>query len=413
MSLVGIVLFAWLLWLFCKKTLKQIIVHIFTTALFFELFANSGVLYSGVKYADLLWVLLFVLCNALLIRRKIIPKGIGWLIILAMTLFLCVVKEVLIPFDINGFNMRSIFVAAKYFFLIFTLNTFMIILKDDDYKDIIKILFRFQELVYVVAIFEFCYENILGYENYGDLVVRFFGEGENQVIWNDMRVGFSSIQCLCKEPSHLAICLFFCNLFNIVSQLKYGKGFKYFLINCFLLLISGSLSSILYIVGSVAMWVKFSSWKKIIPYLMCISVVIIAFAIYYGDIVAYYMNRIINIIEFKQYGIGGTTSEAQRLGGVAWSLQMFQEYPFWGIGLGNNIQTGASFSLLSSMGLFCCSIYLINVIKMTKILLPFLIVFMVGIFAMDGGVYYSSYFCFFIMYYCFYYKTNVQNSYKI
>ena len=72
-------------------------------------------------------------------------------------------------------------------------------------------------------------------------------------------------------------------------------------------------------------------------------------------------------MEFSTYGIAETTSEGHRLGDVLWSYRTFRNHPVWGIGLGNNVNTGAFFSLLSTMGLIGFFVYYTNIVKTRKI----------------------------------------------
>lgn len=366
--------------------------------------------WGGVKYNDILWIILFV-CTYLYVIKKhkiVNPLSKRPYVLFVFVFILELSIEAVWPYDTEGFNIRSVFVLFKYLFSVYVYLVLIRTLADEDYRRFLKSLFKFQYVLYAVAAFEFVYENILGFGNYGEILVNLFGPSEHVVAWDEVRFGLSSIQGLCKEPSHFAILLFFLNLIYLLIYRIFPLAIKLFIVNCFLMLISGSLSSVLYIAALVLFWISYIPMKHKAAYLSFAALVCVGVLYYNADIITYYSSRLSNIASFTDYGIDEYTSEGVRLGSAVDSWRKFLDRPLLGVGLGNNVNSCGFFTMLSTIGVVGLFVYLRVIMRIKYQWVPFSVIIFVALFAMDGGLFYSSHLYFVLL--IGFYSKNYSNQ---
>ena len=238
---------------------------------------------------------------------------------------------------------------------------------------------------------------------YFGLINILLGVSTDQVNWLVIRGGIPAFQALCKEPSHLAICLFFACLIDLWLMERKKINSLFFIINCLLLLLSGSFSSILFVSVLILAYLvimKISNKKVIFVALILALIPVAILALDKTGLALYYMERLSNSLSLmKSRNFDIYSSEGVRLGSMFSSLELFRNRPILGIGLGNNVSTCAFPSLLSTIGILGVLTYLFAFIDSKKIMIPFLFVLLGTFFAMDAGMFYSSYLMLFFVIY--------------
>lgn len=364
--------------------------------LFFELFANVGKIgnLGGVElqYSDIIWLILFAYSIHYLYVRGLERRE--WIKVMALFggLFLCVTAEILNMNLFGGFNIRSLLIFVRIMMMMFVYKTLLINFSVTEIRYLSDVFLKMQNIIYVVIVIEFFIKNIFHSNIYNGMIGEIFGVSENQVTWLLQRGGLNALQGLCKEPSHFAIFLLFASLYDIWIQKNYRKGEIYFFINCALLLVSGSFSSLVYIVVLFLAYIIYLHVTNKMMIIGMIAILSASIVIVVGDkvqLLSYYAGRFANVFRIITGVVSGYTSEGVRLGGIFESFKQFGEHPLFGIGIGNNVKTGAVSAFLSSIGIVGIIPFFTSLIYVKSGIFPLILVLCASLFTMDMGIYYS------------------------
>ena len=389
-----------------QKSSARRISNFFAALVFFELFANAGKMFDiagmEVLYSDTLWAILgiysifYLITNP--INKSVFIRNSVFLAVLLASLF----SEAIVPYS-EDFSIRSILIAIRFLLMIVVYRSVGMNFSEIEREYILKLMVVFQKVTYIVVCIEMVIKLFFDSSLYFGLINILLGVSTNQVNWLVIRGGIPAFQALCKEPSHLAICLFFACLIDLWLMERKKINGIFFIINCLLLLLSGSLSSILFVSVLILAYlvVMKISKKKIIFVALILALIPVAIlALDKTGLALYYMERLSNSLSLmKSRDFDIDSSEGVRLGSLFSSLELFKNRPFLGIGLGNNVSTCAFPSLLSTIGILGVLTYLFAFIDSKKIMIPFLFVLLGTIFSMDAGVFYSSYLILFFLVY--------------
>lgn len=409
---IGLIFFILYQFIIIKSQIYRIL-NILLMLIFFELFANSGKIgeISGfeLQYGDFLWMVLLVFSFFIIKKRnKINRKDIIYASIFLCAMFLCMIKEFLFPFNGKGLNTRSILIFIRFLIMVLV---YIVIVKKINIKEIryiVEKVINLQKLTFIIIGFEFFIKTFLNNRVYFQILNFIFGSSENQVEWLIQRGGLASLQGLCKEPSHLAILLFILGFCDIWAINNIGKGNKIFFLNCILLFISGSFSSVLYVFLlsiTYIVEIKLTTKKTIsLVSIFLFSLIFLIVGSRFG-LTEYYSTRLNSVAFLLENDFTTTTtSEGVRLKSVFDSLKLFLANPFLGIGIGNNISTGAMPAFLSSIGVLGIFSYIKLFGHRKYIMFPIIMMLIGSFFTMDMGIFYSLYFMIFISLY----SNNLQ-----
>lgn len=389
-----------------QKSSERRISNFFAALVFFELFANAGKISDiagmEVLYSDILWAILGIYSFSYLITNPInqsvfIRNGI-FLTVLITSLF----SEAFFPYS-EVFSTRSILIAIRFLLMIAVYRSVGMNFSETEREYILKIMVVFQKVTYIVVCIEMVIKLFFDSSLYFGLINFLLGVSANQVNWLVIRGGIPAFQALCKEPSHLAICLFFSCLIDLWLMERKKINSMFFIINCLLLLLSGSFSSILFVPVLILAYLvimKISSKRIIFVALILAMIPVAILALDKTGLAQYYMERLSNALSLiKSRNFDIYSSEGVRLGSMFSSLDLFKNRPFLGIGLGNNVSTCAFPALLSTMGILGVLAYIFAFVDSEKTMITFIFVLLGTIFAMDEGVFYSIHLMLFFVIY--------------
>lgn len=392
--LIGFIIYQFLF----QKSPARRISNFFAALVFFELFANAGKMIdvAGMEllYSDFLWGILgvysfyYLLTNPL--NKSVFIKSTIFLTAILASLF----SEAIVLYS-EDFSIRSILIAIRFLLMVTVYRSVGMNFSEIEKEHILQLIIIFQKVTYFVVCAEMAIKLIFDSSLYFSIIKVLLGVSTNQVSWVVIRGGIPAFQALCKEPSHLAICFFFACLVDLWLMERKKINSSFFVINCLLLLLSGSFSSILYVsvlIISYLVILKINNKRIIIGLIICALIPVLVLVMDKTGLVLYYMERISNsMLLMKNRDFNIYSSEGVRLGAIFSSLELFMSRPFFGIGLGNNVSTGALPALLSTIGILGVITYLFAFIDSKKLMVPFLFVLLGTFFAMDVGVFYSSY----------------------
>ncbi|MGN1196322.1 MAG: hypothetical protein ACI4TA_01830 [Acetatifactor sp.] len=387
---------------FVKESTDRII-NFIVMLIFFELFANVGKMLviagTEIQYSDVLWGILFIYSAINMLSHPVNRKGFARIALFLAVLVILLLCEVATSYSDNTFSFRSILIFLRFLMMLCVYEGTIRYFDEIRIEKLIKSIFNLQKFMYIFLIIEVVFK-LVNSSLYFNMISVLFGHSENQVNWLIIRGGLPALQGLCKEPSHFAICFLFVSVFDLWLIIKGYRVQKYFFINCALLLLSGSFSSILYLGALIAMYLILTKGinKIVIAFIVILIGVPVGFMLLQtSSLGMYYLGRLTNALSITRSGNLDTyTSEGQRLSSVLGSLTNFFEHPLIGNGIGNNVSTGAFPALLSSLGLVGTISYALAMIRKSNVLLPMCIIMVAAFFAMDMGLFYSSYFMIFI-----------------
>lgn len=223
--------------------------------------------------------------------------------------------------------------------------------------------------VYFVS-FEFVFKNIVHSDLLLRLEVLFLGEGTNTYSTLIIRNGLYQLQGLTREPSHLALTLFFTIVLYIIGRMLDDKHFMksnylYIAYIMVLMIVSGSFASYLYIMVVICWGIyllmkkSHSGFKYIISFFSLSIMVLLAYLIINGGLdSSTYLGRRINlatelagaVISNSWYGMGGD-SALPRFLSLYDTFSDFLERPLFGMGLSVQISHGGLVNVLSDIGI--------------------------------------------------------------
>ena len=385
----------------CEIEIK--LLRLLVITVFFDLYANLGMMFSiggfDVKYADLSWIFVWVFSIIILLRNKVKKTDALRLQIMQLSLIVTLLSECILPVGVEDNLARSIMVSVRMLMSLVTVTAVGTISPEIMTSDFwIKTFSKLQKSLYFILAIEFVCKKIMHSTAFTSVTIGIFGMSENQVTWQVARGGTYALQGLTKEPSHLAIALFVSSIIDIVLMEK--KGLKYVFFNLALLLISGSFSSVLFCLLIIYLLSVHctNNVKKIGAFTVVMAVCLIM--PFFADnipILGYYMSRLeeaFMVISGKNVGV---TSNAVRLGSITTSISDFVKKPFFGIGAGNNVGTGALMALLSAIGIIGVLLYFFGfvdgkIVKNKANLCAIFVLFVGSFFTMDIGAFYSAWF---------------------
>ena len=395
MTIASIVLIVVLTFLLLSKKHDKITTYL-VLLVFFELYANAGLLVEigsvDILNSDLLWMILLTLG----VHHSVFVQQNKKEFILLCILFLGIICNILFE-SFTTINIRSILVGIRFLGAVIILNFIFSREREGSIiPELSKRIVTTQIIYFSILAIEFIVKNFLHITTWNEAVSIVFGKSLHQVTWNVQRAGMASLQGLCKEPSHLAIGLFISGLLDLLIEEIDCRAKKLFWISIGILLISGSLSSILYISCLLLAYVLKTnvSVGKMIAVIVVASVFLVLYL--FGDripLIEYYFKRIFNIGFYMNNNISMYTSEGQRLNSIIQSLSDFGNNLIFGTGLGSNVRTGAIPSLLAAGGCIVFVPYASAILKKqcfkskTKGVLWIMMV--ASIFAMDMGILHS------------------------
>lgn len=246
--------------------------------------------------------------------------------------------------------------------------------------------------IYFVSL-EFILKNIIKTDLLLKLEILVLGEGTNTYSTLIIRNGLYQLQGLTREPSHLALTLFFTIVLYVIGKMLDDKHFvktnyAYIAYIVLLMIASGSFASYLYIMVIVCWGIyllmkrSHSGFKYIISFFSFTVIVLLAYLIVNGYVdSSTYLGKRLNlanelagaVISNSWYGMGGD-SALPRFLSLYDTFSDFLERPLFGMGLSVQISHGGFVNVLSDIGiagLFCWICLVFN--KFTYYYSPILI----------------------------------------
>lgn len=354
------------------KKISDIFVDLLGVTIFVEIFINIGYFMKissyELMYSEVLMVILGILSVIILFNYpvKIKPFYKGGILIFASVIStsLLVIK----PFDYSAIKNRAIWVysflnISAYpeftsqtvafqiriiLYVIIALATTRMIDKDNITR-LVRFIQKYGKVVLLIGIFEFISKNIFKSNILYNILSIIFGEGSSTLSKLIIRNNLYTMQALNREPNHFTSALFWLGITFIYTN-NYDKKDRYYLFaSIVLMLISGSLASIVFTAALIAIYAIKSRKKLSVILLFFFGLIIL---LQFVDL-NYYLNRIIAIQYLFEPGgnINLSSSEHIRIGGIIENLKILLYRPLFGIGLGTLYTHAALPTILSNLGL--------------------------------------------------------------
>lgn len=281
-------------------------------------------------------------------------------------------------------------------YLVFACNS-LILLAIKEYLNIKDVKFIITKtidysLIFVISGFvEWILTNILNNNIITQICIVFFGIQGAQHTTLIHRGSLFTIQGATKEPSMFATAIFYLSVLLIlrycldkdISNHKYKK----WMIMCFILLaINPSLSSYTYLLIDLILFYiinrgtsQFSKYTNILrKRVLIILVCFVMIACFYVENAQYWVNsqnyalqRIGNTyVQFQNILNGSSlafSSEAIRLSGIVYALELFTNRPLLGIGLGSLSCISGLVTFLVNGGIICVLLYILLIFSFALI----------------------------------------------
>lgn len=250
-------------------------------------------------------------------------------------------------------SVYSLMITVRFIIMVFVAIIWKNRIDFESLERIIRYIQKFSKYIIALLLIEFITKNIFHSRIFNDVVSQLFGVGESTVTFIFKRGNLYALQGLTREPSHLALGLFYLALILIFSN-RFKNIIKDLIIISFILFVSGSFSAVLYI--SAIMGVLILRYYKKRKFLLTIPISVLLGALFLQlNVSSYYFDRIINSIQFltnPNYGINNAaTSESFRFTTMFESLNLFMDRPLFGIGLGIPYSYGFVSGALASIGI--------------------------------------------------------------
>lgn len=369
----SVILLIYIVYIFIKyKNISDMFVHLLGVTIFVEIFINIGYFMKigsyELMYSEVLMIILGILSVIILFNYPVKIKPLYKGSILISTSLISTLLLVINPFDYNIIKNRAIWVysflnISAYpeftsqtvafqiriiLYVIIALATTKIINKNNINR-LVEFIQKYGKVVLLITIFEFISKNIFKSNILYNILSIIFGEGSSTLNKLIIRNNLYTIQALNREPNHFTSALFWLGITFIYTNNSDKKNKYYLFVTIILMLISGSLASMVFSAALIAIY-AIKSRKKLLVILFCFIVVTIL--IQFVDI-SYYINRIIAIQYLFEAGqnINLSSSEHIRIGGIIENFKILLYRPLFGIGLGTLYTHAALPTILSNLGL--------------------------------------------------------------
>lgn len=374
-SIAGIITFISLCLLMFFSPKKKILGRLLIMLIFFEIFTNVGVFAIignfEILNSDIVWIFLLGYAFLISLRSRFSIVDILFLLVLELALMASMYAE---GYNNLSFNPRSILVSIRLLCAVLLCQFLYHHTRQQDYlKTVLRKGGIFCQKLYISLLLVEMMVKLMWQNNIWNVMIgKIFGESIYQVHWLIERGGMVALQGLCKEPSHLAIALFFSGMIDLLIYNGKNRICLYlFWINIVLLLISGSFSSILYVLALLfgyLFYVPISGYKIAGMFLLVLFGTSLFIFGEHISLIRYYLFRLEHV--FSLYtgaiDISNSTSEGVRTLSLVHSLNAFTQNLLLGEGLGNNVGTGALPSLFAAGGLLVGGIYLANIFRYVR-----------------------------------------------
>lgn len=369
----SVILLIYIVYLFVHyKRISDIYIRLLSATIFVEIFINIGYFVKigsyEFMYSEVLIIILGMLSAFILLKYpvKIKPLYKGGILIFAS--LISTILLVINPFDYSVIKNRAVWVYSFLnisanpeftsqtiafqiriiLYVIIALATTRIIDKNNINR-LVNSFQKYGKVVLLIGIFEFISKNIFKSNILYSVLAFIFGEGSSTLNKLLLRNNIYTIQALNREPNHFTSALFWLGITFIYTN-KYNKKNKYYLLAIMaLMLISGSLASVIFSAALIAIYSIKTRKKLSVVLLSFIGVTIL---VQFIDL-TYYFNRIVSIQYLFEAGgnIDLSSSEHIRIGGIIENLKILQYRPLFGIGLGTIYTHAALPTILSNLGL--------------------------------------------------------------
>lgn len=332
--------------------------------IFFDLFVNVGYFIKigsyEVTYSEYLLIVVFIYTIYFLLTLKYSKKmffvGLSFILTVFITEIWLGLNPILNLISRNGelfqpkLSVYSIMISFKIILMSVIAINWKKVININYLMMISSYLKKYAKWVIVLCFIEFLTKNIFHSSMYTDLVSQIFGIGESTVSFIFQRGSLYTLQGLTREPSLLTL-----GLFNLAIILLFDNQIKRIafemIVITFLLFVSGSFASVVYILGIFA--IVFFKYKQQKKYFLFIPSGILIITIFMNsNIGRYYLIRFQNIIMFfSNQTVIQNTSEVFRFTTIMDSLYLFLDRPLFGVGLGIPYSYGFISGILASIGL--------------------------------------------------------------
>lgn len=401
--------------IFLNKTLdfKKMFNEFISLTIILELFINVGYMIRIGEYEflynEFFLVILLIISIIIIVRDRKSIKIYYSMIIYTTSLIITELLLAMNPINDliyrNGlyikpqFSYYSIMILSRIIIILIVSIIVVNYLKKEDINFIINKVINYTKYIYFICILEWILKNIFKSNLYNMLVNFLFGKGAYSVDFLLERGSAYTIQGLLREPAHLSFGLFIFLLILIFSNLNIREKNKYLFIGLAILIISGSLSSVAYIIGIILIYIIYRNVNKVKIILKYSILSIIVLCIIPRETVSYFFNRIVNSINIINLSdqIVSNTSEQVRLSSIIETYNtVFKLRPLFGAGLGIPYAYSTNIMILSSIGLvgfimwFWYYFISIGRIKSNHIIIIF-IIFIILNFIGSISILYSSF----------------------
>lgn len=392
-------------------------VRIGTSEVAYQLFGNC---------VFLVYSIVFIIKNNLKISYTDIVYGSFFL----MAAMIGVIHQGLSPYDglvmtydsqgswdayVSGANNKGIpsiswgrFLSAYITFITATLTIFIFhsCVKRETIQTMLDIINKVLRWNVILVSVEFFIKNIMQSDIMLQLESLFFGEGANTYSMLIIRNGFYQLQGLTREPSHLALTLFFTIVLYVISRMINNKGFTksnymYIIYIVLLMVVSGSFAAYLYIIiiicwATYLLMKKSNSWIKYIISSFSLSMIILlGYLVFNGDLdSSTYLGGRLNlanemagaILSNSWYGMGGD-SALPRFLSLYDTFSDFMERPLFGMGVAVQISHGGLVNVLSDVGIIGFVLWLRFIFNKFSYQYPSLLILLLGSNLLVGNVF--------------------------
>lgn len=313
--------------------------------------------------------------------------------------------------------MRFLSIYVSFITVIITIWVFKYKIKHNDLKLMLSKVNKILKFNVCFVLIEFLLKNVFMSKRTLLLGKVLFGEGANTYSELIIRNGIYQLQGITREPSHLALTLFFTLvLFVIEKKILHCKfkitSYMYIFSIVIIMYLSGSFASLLYVmvflIWCVYMYASYSNrYTKFILYGAVIFLLMYFINILYTGNVdgSSYLGRRIGMSTEMLFAV--TSESWQGMGGdsalprflsIYETFSDFLTRPFFGMGVGIQISHGGIANVLSDVGLIGVLLWLCVVFRYSKYDIKSLAILLLGsnILLSSGNLFGSVYIIFFI-----------------
>jgi hypothetical protein len=242
-------------------------------------------------------------------------------------------KEYITP----AFSTYTLLLSIRYLLFTIILIIFSVNIREKEIDFISKQLKKMFVILIFFLVIEFFTKNVFGSLFFSNIIKLIFGYSEGQVDFLLSRGGIYTIQGLNREPGHLADGIFYLYTLLVFTSKKIKHGNIFFVLTISLLILSGSFTSVLYIIPLIIFHFYQLTNKEKLKYatlIFVLSVLLISFFLQ-SNIFVYYFDRLLNVstVIFGSNEIF-YSSEAFRIQQIQNNIDVFKLRPLLGHGIG-------------------------------------------------------------------------------